>query len=93
MINMNSTTKVYFMELVTYGSLKKPIARAEMLEEDMVSLGTQAGNYGIFTEQARVLTLNGAKKIHAELALLCDEEKLDIGSLLEFAPTLKELIE
>jgi hypothetical protein len=81
------------MQEVTYGALKKPSARKEMLEETMVSLGTQAGNYGIFTEEARILTLNGANEIAEEVRALCEQEGLDFDSVLEFAPTLKELIE
>jgi len=80
------------MEEVTYGALKKPSARKEMLEESMVSLGTQAGNYGTFTEEARVLTLIGANKIKSELLQLCNEEGISFNALLEFAPTLHELI-
>lgn len=80
------------MEQITYGSLKKPSVRKEMLEEKVVSLGNQAGNYGLFTEQARILTLIGANKIKSELLQMCKDEDLDFDSLLEFAPTLSELI-
>lgn len=80
------------MEQITYGALKKPSARKEMLEERMVSLGTQAGNYGLFTEEARVLTLQGANDIKEELRSLCEYKGIDFDSLLGFAPTLGELI-
>ncbi len=80
------------MEEVTYGALKKPSARKEMLEESMVSLGTQAGNYGIFTEEARILTLIGATEIKAEIKNACDTLQVDQCQLMELFPTLKELI-
>lgn len=80
------------MEQVTYGSLKKPSVREEMLKEPMVSLGTQSGNYGLFTEQARILTIKGAMEIQKEISLMCKEEGLDFESVLEFAPTLNKLI-
>ena len=81
------------MEQVTYGALKKPSARKEMLSNDVVSLGTKSGNYGMFTEEARILTLNGANKIKSELMTLCYEEGLDFDSAMEFAPILRGFIE
>ena len=80
------------MEQVTYGSLKKQSARDNMLALNFVSLGTKSGNYGVFTEQARILTLNGANKINRELAQLCKDEGLVLESVLEFSPVLAELI-
>lgn len=80
------------MKQVTYGALKKPRSRKEMLEESIVSLGTQSGFFGPFTEQARVLTKNGADKINSELQAMNDEFKFDVEMLLNYCPTLKELI-
>jgi len=80
------------MEQFTYAAIKKPTQRQEMLDEDISSLGTQSGNYGLFTEQARVVTLGGAQKILSELERLCNDEDLDLDSILEFAPTLKSLL-
>ena len=82
------------MKQITYGALKKPEARKEMLNEDMVSLGTQSGNYGEFKEQARILTLSGANKIKSEVLALCIEKKLDldIDTALELLPSLRALI-
>tara|TARA_R110000850_G_C9799530_1_gene450241 strand:- start:475 stop:720 length:246 start_codon:yes stop_codon:yes gene_type:complete len=80
------------MEEITYGALKKPVARKEMLSNDVLRLGTQAGNYGLFTEEARILTINGANKIKSELVVFCTEEGLDFDSVMEFAPTLRGLI-
>ena len=80
------------MEQVTYGALKKPSTRKEMQEESILSLGTQAGNYGMFTEEVRILTLKGANKIKSELVSLCKDEGLDLDSILEFSPVLAELI-
>ena len=81
------------MEQVTYGALKKPLARKEMLKQSAIRLGTQAGNYGVFTEEARILTLQGANEIKEELRALCEQEQLSFDSLLEFSPVLKGLIE
>lgn len=80
------------MEQFTYAAIKKPTQRAEMLSEDISSIGTQSGNYGLFTEQARVVTLRGAKKIIGEIKLLCKEEGLDFDSVIEFTPTLEKLL-
>jgi len=80
------------MEQFTYAAIKKPTQRQEMLDEDISSLGTQSGNYGLFTEQARVITLSGAKKIITELKRLCKDEDLDFDSVLEFSPTLEKLL-
>lgn len=80
------------MEQVTYGALKKPSVREDMLEEDMVSLGTQSGNYGLFTEQARVITLNGAKKILAEIDDLASQLGHDRSAVFELTPTLEKLL-
>ena len=80
------------MEQFTYAAIKKPTQRQEMLDEDISSLGTQSGNYGLFTEQARVITLSGAKKISNEIEEMCKEEGLSFDALLEFAPTLNKLL-
>jgi hypothetical protein len=80
------------MEQFTYAAIKKPAQRQEMLDEDISSLGTQSGNYGLFTEQARVITISGAKKIASEIKLLCKDEGLDYKSVLEFSPTLEKLL-
>lgn len=80
------------MEQVTYGALKKLSTRKEMQEEDILSLGTKAGNYGMFTEEVRVLTIRGANKIKSELSSLCKDEGLDLDLLLEFSPVLAGLI-
>ena len=80
------------MEQFTYAAIKKPAQRQEMLDEDISSLGTQSGNYGLFTEQARVITTSGAKKIASEIKSLCKGEGLDYKSVLEFSPTLEKLL-
>lgn len=80
------------MEQFTYAAIKKPVQRQEMLDEDISSLGTQSGNYGLFVEQARVITLSGAQKIAGEVKILCEEEGLSYEALLEFAPTLEKLL-
>ena len=80
------------MEQVTYGSLKKPITRKEMLEESIVSLGTQAGNYGLFTEEARILTLIGAKEIKEEVRVLSSLLNRDSHAILSSMPTLYALL-
>lgn len=80
------------MQQFTYAAIKKPKQRQEMLNEDISSLGTQAGNYGLFTEQARVITLSGSKKILKEIKALCNDEDLDFNAVLEFAPNLNKLL-
>ena len=80
------------MEQVTYGALKKPSVRVAMLEEDMVSIGTQSGNYGLFTEQARVLTLNGVKEILKDVDYVAIELGCSRGIVLDLMPTLKKLL-
>lgn len=80
------------MEQVTYGALKKQSARDEMLSNNVTSLGTQAGNYGLFTEQARILTLGGATEIKEELRKLAVELGYDSACMLRAMPTLSELI-
>lgn len=80
------------MEQFTYAAIKKPTQRQEMLSEDISSLGTQSGNYGLFVEQARVITLVGAKKIAKEMKRLCEEEGISYEAMLEFAPTLEKLL-
>ena len=79
------------MEQVTYGALKKPSARKEMLGNDMVSLGTQSGNYGLFTEEARVLTRVGAAKIKIQLDMLFESEGIK-RTISESLPILSKLI-
>lgn len=80
------------MEQVTYGALKKPSTRKEMQEERVLSLGTQAGNYGMFTEEVRILTLKGATEIKEELRVLSLLIGRDSHALLGHMPTLEELI-
>ncbi len=80
------------MEQFTYAAIKKPAQRQEMLNEDVSSLGTQSGNYGLFTEQARVLTLSGSKAIKEELRKLALLISKDSQALLDNMPTLKKLI-
>jgi len=77
------------LEQFTYSSLKKPVLREEMLSEKLSSLGTQSGHYGVFVEQARVLTLQGADAIRDELEV---DAGLNMHKLLEICPTLKLLL-
>ena len=80
------------MEQFTYAAIKKPSQRQEMLDEDVSSLGTQSGNYGLFTEQARVLTLSGANEIKEELRKLAVLLGFDSKCMLRDMPTLEKLI-
>lgn len=80
------------MEQFTYAAIKKPEQRQEMLDEDISSLGTQSGNYGLFTEQARVITLSGAQKILAEIDDLASQLGHDRNSVFELTPTLERLL-
>ena len=80
------------MEQVTYGALKKPSVRVSMLEEDMVSIGTQSGNYGLFTEQARVLTLIGATEMLKDVDIIAIELGCSRSAIFDLMPTLKKLL-
>lgn len=80
------------MEQFTYSSLKSPMNRDEMLQEKMVRLGTQSGNYGAFQEQARVLTLKGAIEIRQELSHLAAALGHDVSAVFELTPTLEKLL-
>lgn len=80
------------MEQFTYSALKKQKERANMLSNDMSSLGTQSGNYGQFKEQARVVTINGAKKIALEIENLRKTFGISHLDINKHLPTLKELI-
>lgn len=73
------------MEQFTYSALKKLDSREEMLNENVSRLGTQSGQYGVFQEQARILTLNGARLIRQELK--------NAGVDWESIKTLSSLIE
>ena len=77
------------LEKFTYRDLTKTESRNEMLDNDISSLGTQAGGFGMFTEQARVLTLSGAEKIKGELE---HSACLNIDELFDACPSLKLLI-
>ncbi|MEH6451211.1 MAG: hypothetical protein V7765_21275 [Oleispira sp.] len=77
------------LEQYTYKDISRLVDREEMLKENVSSLGTQAGGFGIFTEQARVLTWAGADQIKKEIA---DNASLNVYELLESCPTLKALI-
>lgn len=81
------------MQEFTYNSLKNLDSRQEMLGENISSLGWQAGGFGIFNEQARVLTLSGANQIKAELEVFLIGVKNGCDfNLTEECPTLSELI-
>ena len=79
------------LEQYTYKDISRLVDREEMLKENVSSLGTQSGGFGMFTEQARVLTWAGADQIKKELA----EELVlfDIDLILKKCPTLKALIQ
>ena len=80
------------MEQITYGGLRSSAARKEMLEEEMISLGTQSGNYGEFQEQARILTLGGSEEIIKELHHLAETIGHDMSAVFELLPTLEKLL-
>ena len=80
------------MEQFTYSALKKPAVRLLMLDEKVARLGTQSGQYGVFQEQARILTLDGANEIRDELKRLASEIGHDVSAIFDLTPTLKNLI-
>ena len=78
------------IEKFTYKDLTRTVNRNEMLDENVSSLGTQAGNFGIFKEQARIVTWAGSKQIQSELMW---KFGADLGEMLDDCPTLKALIQ
>ena len=77
------------IEKFTYRDLTKTNKREEMLYEKVSSLGTQAGGFGVFTEQARLITLSGSNQIKKEITEVCG---FDLEEIYEACPTLKDLI-
>jgi hypothetical protein len=77
------------LEQFTYRDLTKTKTRNEMLYNGISSLGTQSGGFGIFNEQARVLTVSGAATIQRELK---DNACLDLVELYDACPALEALI-
>lgn len=77
----------------TYNELKKKETRNEIMLKGISSIGTQAGNYGEFTEHFRVISLNGAESIKSELEYAAGTMCVDFDELMELLPKLKELIE
>ena len=73
----------------TYNDIKKLPMRKESLSNAISNIGTQSGGFGSFKEQARVLTLRGAKEIIEELS---GNAVLDIDQLFDACPTLKLLL-
>ena len=92
MINMNSINEVYFMEQVTYGALKKPVVRENALKQGVVKLGTKAGNYGKFKEQARVVSNESLRAILSELRYFEDGEGLDESTIINSCPEIFKLL-
>tara|TARA_R110000824_G_scaffold220201_3_gene407278 strand:- start:3228 stop:3470 length:243 start_codon:yes stop_codon:yes gene_type:complete len=78
------------IEQFTYKDLTRTVNREEMLEQDVSRLGTQAGNFGLFKEQARIVTWSGSKQIQTELMWKFGK---DLSKLLDECPTLKALIQ
>ena len=81
------------MNQFTYNSLKNLDSRQEMLRSDISSLGWQAGGFGVFNEQARVLTPSGAQAIKSELELFTASLKngFDVDMIIE-CPTLAKIL-
>lgn len=77
----------------TYNELKKKETRDEIMLEDVSSIGTQAGNYGEFTEHFRALSKGGAESIKGELEYAARTMCVEFDDLMELLPKLKELIE
>lgn len=73
--------------LFTYKDMSKPDMRDLMDMRSISSLGTQAGNFGKYTEQFKVLSKAGASEIIMEL-----EAALGSTEILEHCETLKELL-
>lgn len=76
----------------TYNELKKKETRDEIMIEDVSSIGTQAGNYGEFTEHFRALSKVGADSIKDELKCAAETMCVDVDDLMELLPKISELI-
>lgn len=76
----------------TYRDMTKPKQRECMGKCDVASLGTQSGGFGVFTEQFRVLTLNGRNQIESEMRHTAKQLGLDYESILNGCPTLFKLL-
>ena len=81
------------MQEFTYNSVKNLDSRQEMLNGKVSSLGWQAGGFGTFNEQARVITLAGANAIRTELEIFLIGVKAGCNDdMAKECPTLNALI-
>lgn len=76
------------LEQFTYKDISRLVDREEMLKENVSSIGTQSGGFGMFTEQARIVTLEGSDTIKEELGAM----GFNVSNFLDACPTLKSLI-
>lgn len=76
------------LEQFTYKDISRLADREKMLKENVSSIGTQSGGFGMFTEQARIVTLGGSDTIKEELGAM----GFNVPKLLDACPTLKSLI-
>jgi hypothetical protein len=76
-----------------YANMKNLDQRQAMLQEPVSRIGWQAGGFGIFNEQARVITKIGSDQIKKELDSAFKNSKIkDLESLLAACPTLESAI-
>lgn len=76
----------------TYNQLKKEEFREDIQEIGFASIGTQAGQFGKFTEHFRAISLSGANRVKKELEDTASLIGVSYDQLMESMPELKELI-
>lgn len=76
----------------TYNQLKKEEFREDIQEIGFASIGTQAGQFGKFTEHFRAISLNGANELKKELTNTAELIGVTYEQLMESMPQLKELL-
>lgn len=80
------------LEQYTYNQLKKEEFRDDIKELGFASVGTQAGQYGKFTEHFRAISINGAEKIKQELEFTASLIGVTYEQLMESMPQLEGLL-
>ena len=76
----------------TYSDMKKQDSRDEIMLENFCSIGTQAGNFGVFKEHFRTISKDGGGVIKSELEYTASLLGLDYDQFMETMPELKGLI-
>lgn len=76
----------------TYNQLKKEEFREDIQEVGIASVGTQAGNFGKFTEHFRTVSAVGVETLRRELGLTAELIGVTYDQLMESMPELERLL-